>query len=90
MTQPEQFATLPALHYQIGRRLGTLERRSSTTLLPPVDGAGAAWNAGNTNWIDPTTCPEWSELRVSNTSNGSHVYRCLSNTAGALVWVLVA
>ena len=90
MTQPEQFADMANIHHTINRRLGNLEHRAATTVLAPVDAGAAAWTAGNGNWIDPTTQPEWSELRVLDTLNGSELYRCMANVSGTLEWRLIA
>lgn len=87
---PEQFADMAGIHYEINRRLSQLEHRATTTVLAPVDAGGVAWTAGNSAWIDPTTQPEWAELRVRNTPNGSEIWRNMANAAGVLEWTLIA
>lgn len=87
---PEQIVTMAQVHGSIGRRLGELETRPATVIAATVDAGGQAWNSGNAAWIDPAGCPEWSELRVSNTAGGvSELYRCMSDGTN-VQWVRVA
>ena len=87
---PEQFADMAGIHYEINRRFSQLEHRATTTVLAPVDAGGTAWTTGNSAWIDPEDQPEWAELRVSNTATGSQLWRNMANAAGVLEWKLLS
>lgn len=51
-----------------------------------ADAQSLEWNDQNPGWIDPTTVPEWAELRLCNGHTGSEIWRNLQDTQGVLQW----
>ena len=84
---PRDLARRPNLAHDLAgseQRLRALKTRPTTRIVD-VDADGLPWTIANPNWIDPTTLPTWSELRVSNTDSGSQIWRNLDNQ-----WALAA
>lgn len=50
-----------------------------------ADAASQEWEDTNPNWVDPASCPEFTELRVYNDpfSGGTAIYRNLEQDLGA-------
>ncbi len=72
---------------ELVRRIGNLEKRALTNVYEEsVDCGGLLWTAANPNWVDPSSVPEWSEIRLRNTPAGSQVYRAVKDAVGSLEW----
>ena len=68
------------------RRLTTLERSAPGIVIDDVAAGGAPWTSASGTWIDPTSVPLYTQVRVTGTPTGDRLFIVVRDSGGVADW----